>query len=140
MVQKTNVRTYWIIWFAATACLIVLRLLFRGLSDGQENVMFVVYLIITWTPIVVKSKFESEKLLNYIKVQHREKWDYLTWIPIWGSGGHNGFRIMAFLFSKDDLGDPKVAELKSNYKCFRKPLMTVFFSVPIIFLLIKNVY
>lgn len=50
------------------------------------------------------------------KRHHREKWDYLTWLPLWGTGGINSYRILPFLYSRDNLDDPNVEILKSNNK------------------------
>lgn len=76
--------------------------------------------------------------MNYIKKHHRTKWNYLTYVPLWGFGGRNGFRTIPFIYSKDDLGDPNVAELKKSYRSFLKLMLTVFFTTPILFFLFMD--
>ena len=74
--------------------------------------------------------------MKYLKMNHREKWDYITYMPLFGPGGVNAFRTLPFLFSKDDLSDNAVLELKNNYKSFIKLTLTIFFTFPVLFYIV----
>ena len=72
--------------------------------------------------------------LKYLKQNHRHKWEYLTSGPGFGPGGVNSFRSLPFIYSEDDLGDAIVKELKTNYRRFVKFTLTVFFTLPPLFI------
>jgi hypothetical protein len=80
--------------------------------------------------------YEGHRLMKYLKVNHRAKWAYITYVPLFGPGGVNAFRTLPFLFSKDDLSDNRVFELKHNYKRFIRLTLTVFFTLPVLFLIV----
>jgi hypothetical protein len=77
--------------------------------------------------------YEGHRLMSYLKQNHRAKWEHITYVPFFGSGGVNSFRSLPFIYSKADLGDQLVAELKKNYRRFIILMFAVFFTLPVLF-------
>jgi hypothetical protein len=78
---------------------------------------------------------EGRRLMNYLKQNHRQKWEYITSGPGFGPGGVNSFRSLRFIYSGDDLGDTVVKELQTNYRRFVKLTLTVFLTIPPLFII-----
>jgi len=134
---KSYVRVYWIVWLIFVLIFLLVRFsAFSNSSEGELFVLFIVYAIPTWVVVAVLNLYEGHKLREYLRKNHSAKWEYLTYIPFFGSGGYNGFRLLPFLYSKDDLGDPNVAELKKRGRRFIVLALTIFFTMPLIFLAI----
>jgi len=110
-------------------CALTLRLtVFFDTLSGKGWNLSIVYLLATWLPIMALNIIEGRKLMEYLKMHHRQKWEELTYVPFFGPGGHNGFRTIPWLYSSDDLGDPAVAALKAQRRGFIRFVLTVFFS------------
>ena len=134
---KSYVAIYWRVWSVLVALLLVIRfLIYDGYNEDRFFLLFTFYAIPTWLAIMILGFYEGHRLMEYLKMNHREKWEYLTYVPLFGPGGVNGFRSLPFLFSKDDLGDNIVLELKKNYRKFIKLALAVFFTLPFLFLLV----
>jgi len=54
----------------------------------------------------------QHKLWDYLRSNHAEKWQDLTFIGKWGLGLANGQKTLVFLFSREDLNDAEVLRLK----------------------------
>ncbi len=81
--------------------------------------------------------YEGGRLLLYLDEHHHAKWEEITYVSflfIKGPGGVNSIRTMRFVYSDDDLGDPRVRQLKDNYRKFVRFALTVFLTFPIIFI------
>lgn len=65
------------------------------------------------------------RLMSYLKKHHHERWRYLnSVIGNWGAEwGHNGFRLIPYLFSQEDNNDSRVVMLK------RKVRLSMLYSV-----------
>ena len=62
--------------------------------------------------------YEGRRLMGYLRKHHPAKWAELTTFLGLGPGWVNGFRSVPWLYSADTLGDPGVAQLKSDYRQF----------------------
>jgi hypothetical protein len=130
VVQHTSmIRIYWCAWLAVVALAFLLRFtVFLGASSDRLFGFASVYAVSTWLSVMVLNVIEGRKLSSYLREHHPEKWQWLTYVPGFGAGMHNGFRSLPWLYSADDLGDPVVAALKMDQKRFIKWTLTVFFS------------
>ena len=134
---KSYISFYWKIWFLIILSLLLIKFLVSiYLKPDYNFLLFSIYMIPVWITVMILNFYEGHKLIKYLKINHNEKWKELTYCPILGSGNANGFRTLPFLFSKDDLGDNVVLQLKNNYKNFLKLALTIFFTFPIVFYLI----
>jgi hypothetical protein len=131
---KSYISLYWKVWLTLVVFLLVIRLtVFFGTQDEKVLfAMFMWYIAPTWITVMVLNLYEGRRLMHYLERNHREKWKELTYIPGFGPGGHNSFRTLPFIYSKDDLGDPVLKDLKMNYRRFIKFVLTVFFTVPVL--------
>ncbi len=68
---------------------------------------------------MVLHAYELGRLLDYLGVHHYDTWAELTEVPGFGPDHWNPYRFEPFLDSPDDLGDPRVNQLKSDYKQVR---------------------
>lgn len=105
---------------------------FLGAKEGQLAGLAVAYAMGTWLPIMVLNLVESRHLGSYLRSCHRNRWEELNYIPVLGCVGHNGFRMVRWLYSKEDFGDPKVVTMKAEYRGFVRLAMAVFFSYLVI--------
>jgi len=110
------------------------------MSVDQLFVLFILYAISSWILAGVQNTIQGIKLMEYLKEHHREKRNYLTWVPIWGSGGHNGFRTLPFIYSNDDLGDRVVSILKDNCRRSNRLVFAIFLTMMPLFVLLMLVY
>jgi len=134
IVQPTSrIRAYWCAWLGVVALAILLRFtVFLGASREQLFALASAYGVCTWIPIMVFNFIEGRRLLSYLRIHHPAKWEWLTYGPGLGSGMHNGFRSLPWLFSSDDFGDPAVAGMKQQHRRFLYLMLTVFFSYLVI--------
>jgi len=131
--RASRVRIYWFVWMALVAVAFALRFtFFAGASEQRLFGLATGYGIGTWLPVIALNYIEGHRLTSYLRRRHRQQWDELNYIPLLGCVGHNGFRMVRWLYSNEDFGDPMVTELKTDYRHFIRFLLTVFFSYLII--------
>jgi len=131
--KPTRLRVYWCVWMVLVAAAFVLRFTcFAGASEQRLFGLATAYGLGTWLPLMALNYIEGHRLNSHLKSHHRQQWDKINYIPLFGCVGHNGFRMVRWLYSKEDFGDPKVTELKTDYRYFMVFLLTVFFSFIII--------
>jgi len=135
---KSLVSVYWKVWLSLVAALILVRTTVFA-STGIEDhhfTLFLTYAAPTWISIIILSFVEGNRLMGYLMEMHRNIWQDLTSGPGFGPGGVNSFRIFLFFYSKDDLGDEVVKALKLNYRQFIWLVITVFLTMPVLFLIV----
>jgi hypothetical protein len=134
------IRDYWFAWgvivVLVTTGILLIRWLIPGSARSIAGYLIPVYMLATWLPIMVIDFIEGRRLMEYLKKCHFEKWKDLTYVPGFGSGGTNSFRALGFVYSEDNLSDPHVRFLKHNYRRVQLLLWSVFFSSPVLFLVI----
>lgn len=131
------IRTLWSVWLCLVALLLLVRFVgLRGTNEDTRFGLFVAYALLSWLSCMALNLIESQKIMTYLRKYHNQKWQVLTYVPGFGSGGQNGFRSLPFLLSQDDLGDEKVKQLKDEYKNFLKFMLTVFVTFPILFIMV----
>jgi len=134
---KSYIKLYWRIWLILIACLFILRFSLPYFTEADfAFALFNCYMIPTWIAIMVLNMIEGYRLRNYLEKNHHQTWEHITHVPGFGSGGYNSLRTLSFLNSDDDLSDPVVKELKLNYNRFTTLTLTVFFTIPLLFLVI----
>lgn len=131
--ETSRTRIYWCAWLGVVALALLLRFtVFLGASSHRLFVLASAYGLGTWIPIMVLNFIEGRRLSSYLRIHHPAKWEWLTYVPGFGSGMHNGFRSLPWLLSSDDLGDPVVAAMKQQQRRFLYWVLTVFLSYLII--------
>jgi hypothetical protein len=135
--NNSSIKKYWFVWLVLVFLLLTLRFsIFRHSSDNVIFSLFAFYTVPTWIAVIIINVYEGHRLMSYIKMNHRSKWDEITYVPLFGSGGYNSFRSLPFIFSKDDLDDRTVYELKKNYRSTIWLMLTIFLTFPVLFLII----
>ena len=117
--MKTRIRLYYQLWLVITVLFFVVR--FTAFLSASYDARFgllvgsTVFLCIVAVGVHV---YEYQRLIFYLKANHRDFWEYLTFkLPLLGHGHiTKSHRVEKFLLSKDDFGDPSLAFLKSNYR------------------------
>ena len=61
---------------------------------------------------IVRCVVFQYKLNKHLREKHTEKWKCLTTIPGFGPGCKNDLRVLKFVFSQEDLGDPELLHFK----------------------------
>lgn len=90
-----------------------------------------IYLVGSWIPIMVINGFEGMRMMAYLREHHKDKWIELTTIPGFGAGNVNGFRVLPWLFSSENLGDELLENIKRDHRRFIYFVLTVFFTFPL---------
>ena len=72
----------------------------------------ILFLFISSLVFMARCLIYQQRLSDYLRVHHMDKWKELTTIPGWGPGFTNPWRGLPFLFGREDLGDPEVLRLK----------------------------
>ncbi len=123
---KSYLAYYWIAFSIFTLTIVA-----NIFIDFFPTNIFFPFFMIPWFIVIILNFIEGKRLTNYLRENHKSKWEELTTIPFLGPGNHNGFRMLSFLFSKTNLNDNNVTLLKRNYKLFMLFALTVFISMPI---------
>ncbi len=132
-IESRRISTYWYVWLGIVAFAFILRFtIFLGVTSDRRSSLPITYMLGTWLPIMLLNLIEGRRLMLYLKTHHRQKWEQLTRIPGFGHGWHNGFRLLPWLYSAEDSGDPALATLKAEHRRFIRFVLTVFFSYIII--------
>lgn len=122
-------QVYWWAWLILVGVVFVLRFtVFSGAGEPSLVRLALVYGIGSWLPVMALNLVEGRRLSSYMRSCHAQHWDRLNYIPLFGCVGHNGFRVIPWLYSTEDFGDPVVAALKADYRRFIRWAVTVFFS------------
>lgn len=135
---KSLVPVYWKVWLSLVAALILVRTTVFA-SPGIEDYRFTLFLAYagpTWLSIIVLNGVEGHRLMEYLRETHNTIWQELTSGPGFGPGGVNSLRSLRFIYSKDYLGDEVVKVLKLNYRKFIGLVITVFITMPVLFLIV----
>lgn len=133
--MKSYISIYWKIWLLLISGILLLKFSLDIKEDLLFNI-FMAYSAPTWIAVIFINMFEGRRLSNYLKENHKLKWEEITYVRGLGIGNRNSFRSLPFVFSEDDLSDPQLKKLKENYKQIIKLMLVVFFSMPIIFIII----
>ena len=127
---KSHIKIYLLIWILILSLIIIFKSFFH---ESMNLVLY--YAVITWVPAMIINGFEGRRLMNYVKENYSDK--HMEMKSLNGIDGvHNGFASLGFLFSTDDDSDEVLGKLKSNYKKVILLLITLFFSYPIMLLII----
>jgi len=115
---RSRITLYWLVWLGSVACLLLARFTtFLGVRG--EDIRFPLgacHAFLTLIAIVILTVVELRRLTQYVRHHHPEKWKEVMYSPFFGPGFGNTLRLASLYFSKDDLGDPVVADLKLNYR------------------------
>jgi hypothetical protein len=131
--KPSRTRLYWYVWAAFVGVTLALRFtVFSGASEQRLFQLATAYAVGTWLPIMALNFIEGRRLASYLKSCHYQQWEQLSYIPFLGFVGHNGFRMVRWLYSKDDFGDPVLASMKREHRRFLRWVFIVFFSYVII--------
>lgn len=137
-VLKSRITLYRRIWLGIVCLMLLVRftVMRRVTNERAIFVLIIGYMLTTWLPIMALNVTEGRRLMEYLKDNHYEKWEEMTYVPGLGSGLTNSLRSLPFIRSKDDLGDPEVMRLKQNYRSIRKLALTVFYTYPLVFIMV----
>ncbi len=121
------------VWLAAMAVAMVVRFtLFAG-ADGERLFgLAMVYAVGTWLPVMSANMVEGRRLTGYLREHHPRKLAELAGVAGWTFGRTNGFRLMPWLYSDDDLGDPVLARMKQERRKFFTWLLVVLLSYAVV--------
>ena len=128
---------YWKLWLV-TVLLLVLTKVVAGkrLDENSLFILFSSYIIPVWLWVMYLNYRKGHDLMSYLKENHRKKWEEITYIPFFGSGGINSFKSLPFVYSNDDLSDDNIKELKKSYRKLINFALVVFVSAIPLFLLV----
>ncbi|MBI3098155.1 MAG: hypothetical protein HYY93_07925 [Planctomycetes bacterium] len=100
-------------------------------ANSTENAIFWVtsgYMITVWVGVAAAHLTENQKFLSYLRSEHPLHGESCGFAPA------NGFRLLPFVWSEDDLGDIEVTRLKLQYRRVLLLGLAVFLHMPVIFL------
>ena len=127
---KSRVKYYWYTWICWVLLFFLIRIALGELSEKQASYIIFSYILPAWLAVMAINFYEGDRLIEYLRKNHHDKWEEVTTVPLLGSGCCNNFRTFEFIFSKDDLDDPNIVVLKSMSKKLLALTLTVFFSFP----------
>jgi len=110
------------VWIGAIALALVLRFtLFFSFSSSERFYAFLVFLFLTWVPVILVNVAESQRLMDYFRAHDCASSSFLP------------FKMGRWFFSRDDHGDPYLQELRAERHRFGRFMFTVFFTYPVVF-------
>ena len=116
---KSRIKLYWILWFFSIVVFFVLRFtVFLSTTQDARFSLLAAFTALLFVFFIGVHVHEYTRLLYYLKENHRQYWEYLTFkLPLLGHGHiTKSNRVEKFLYSGEDFSDPGVAFLKSNYR------------------------
>lgn len=119
---KSFIKLYWFIYIILVSFLLILIFL-RIISVGLFGEM---YMLFCFFPIIILNYYEWNRLMGYLARNHYEKWVFLT-----------SNRCLPFMFSKDNLNDTVVEELKTNCKKIMFLIIVAVITLPVLAVLIS---
>lgn len=131
--NKSFLVYYWISYVVLVLILFILKLTI--LQHVLENTLLntiIIFIIITWILVMVIRIYEVKKFNSYMSKYHKYYWDKIEIFGIKASS-YNKIRML-----HEDFKDPKVSNLKLNFKKINTLSIIIFFSYPIIFTLFMN--
>ena len=133
--KKNSDNFYWKLWLVAVLLLVLTKVVAgKSLDKNSLFILFSSYITPVWLWVMYLNYRKGHNLMSYLKENHRKKWEEITYIPFFGSGGINSFKSLSFIYSNDYLSDDNVKELQ---KCYRKLInfaLVVFVSAIPLFL------
>jgi hypothetical protein len=123
----------WKLWFVLTALLLLIR--FTTFFDTQNEDttfnLFIFYAVPIWGAVMLLNLILGSRLKCYLKNTH-----YNKYLDVFSFQGRNGFAPLRFVYSKDDLGDATLGNLKKEYRSFIKLTLSIFFTLPLLFVIV----
>lgn len=130
--RKSNLFIYFSIWLFMVVLVIGAKI-FATNKDTMVSInMF--FMLVSGIALMFINFYESHRLTSYIKENYPDKWKQMNQVPVLGTG-QNGFKLLKFLNSPENFGDPTVAWLKQNYKNYTYFFGLVLVTYPILFVL-----
>jgi hypothetical protein len=117
---KSNTGLYWRIWIILVVILLLARFtVFRHSTENTLFFLFTVYIVPIWLSVMILNCYEGNRLSSHIQKYH------------------SGRRVslLSLIFSKDNWGDKALGELRGNYRRFTALVLTIFFTIPVLFLI-----
>ena len=130
---RSNIKLYWVCWLVCVFLLLMLR--FTLYSSSPEDARFhliIAFALITWIPTGFLSLYESYRLRAYLRDNHAQMWERITY----STTGMFNIHSIPFILSSEDLGDQSVRYLKSNFKRFWAFALTQFFFLFVLSLVV----
>ena len=131
--NKSHVRFYWIVWIFLIIVFFIGKIFNIYLLQEIRffHFFFIIFVVLGLIDFIYGIKFK-----NYIKLNHKEKWDELNCIPFLGLKGTNNIREIKFIFSSEYFNDMNLLKLKDARKSLIKLEIVHFLSIPISFFLL----
>ncbi len=129
MNNKLALRTYWRILIALIGAIIILKIVLR-FNNASSNLMLITFFVymLTWPILIIINFYNSYVISSYVETKYGQKL-YFT----------NTFKFFDFIFSDKNYEDGILQSMKNGYKRFLFFCLTVFFTYPMIFLLLMVV-
>jgi hypothetical protein len=120
---ESRLKIYRRVWMVAVVLTVILRFtLFLHSPQQSRFYVFLAFLLSTWLPLILANVVESQRFRSYFATHHGSPRDFFL-----------GFRMLAWFFSRDDHGDPKLEIFRQERHRFGRFMFTVFFTYPVIF-------
>jgi len=129
-------RIYWTAWLLMVSIVMIICLF--NFFESQRGSIAAAYMLSSSMPLMFILGIEGYRGNEYLKKHHREKWNELTYSSFMKTSGFNTLKGLKFYYSDDDLGDPKVAALRSNSRKLWTLAWTVFVTMPLIMMFIAT--
>jgi hypothetical protein len=126
----------WKIWIIIIFLLLFLRItILSGSNEDVRYTIFNLYACFTWLPLIFIGFIRGRRLRTYLRTNHptiygkfycRAYWTDIVVAPI---------ALIKFVFSKEKFGDAELDLLVNENRNFTILILTVFFTLPVLFLL-----
>jgi len=132
---KKRAKFYWIIWIFIVESLFLVRLLVINI---EVFYMIGFYMVSAWFSSWVLYFIEIDRLMEYLKKSHNNKWyGFLNTLPYVRSK-YKGFKLLIFIWSSENLNDNKLTLLKKECRFTGLLPISVFITLPFIFILLSK--
>ena len=131
------IKDYRNIWTVSLVVIYFIVIFCKKLKGIFLDELILFHYMLSGIMLLILSNKKINILMEYLKKNYYQTWEYLNIYPIFGKGFVNSYRVYKFIKSKDDFGDLKLLELKKELIELKNLFYIVSFS-PILGIIASN--
>ena len=126
----------WKIWIIIIFLLLFLRItILSGSNEDVRYTIFNLYACFTWLPLIFIGFIRDRRLRTYLRTNHPTIFCKFYYRAFGYDIVVDPIALIKFFFSKEKFGDAELDLLVNEIRNFTILILTVFFTLPVLFLL-----
>jgi hypothetical protein len=131
------IKDYRNIWIVSLIVVYSIVFFYKKLKGIFLDELILFHFMLSGIMLLILSNKKINMLMEYLKQNYFQKWEYLNTYPIFGRGFVNAYRVYKFARNKDNFEDQKLLELKKELIELKNFSYIVLFS-PILGIIASN--